>query len=659
MLYILFSILLFISHPCYGGIFSYEVSKPIDGTISADISNSSCIKVIGSWRYYDEIFHNTKNIENRNYSLHRPTSVDYTYARPSNNRPSGTYVLRINSHRDVKAYARFIGITSAHQIFLCHTKECSLVTEYPDDFDHYAGTGRLLLREQIISLNLIKGENYLLYAFKQDPLIFNGNIFSNAGFGSFIMGGYDGIQKITAVDIISLVVPIGMLASLSIYNLITFFVSTKERQVSLVLFAFVTCMMLFQFTSQNYWTIFFDFNSSLFIANTLFYWAPILACGMLYRVSYILSKYIAFKIIEYASYVLFALCLTIYISFHLFGALFYDPYILAITGNSLVFVFIYIPLTIIIWLRTKNKMIGYIAIGGIALAIAQITDIINANLDLGWPWMANLTVVFLSIMLGRSSAYIHEKAHKDLITSHKELKKESEARTHLAIEFRKLVYKHQIKRIIEGYSIEQTMPTGISNACVICFDIQGSTLFAHENKYEIFSLIMKRCNKMMSSSYDPETLKANAYLIKEMGDGFLCSVGFPFGCNGCIFMNSFSLAENFIEVFRSIVKLHAGEDSLLCSVGIAYGEIGAGFPKTGLKNYDLYGDAIVKAVRYESMRKLLYNNFHIKHGNLIIVQDEVGRRLSSSQRSSLTRLELNNFRVRDDPSANHLFYRLL
>ncbi|RYZ77645.1 MAG: membrane protein, partial [Proteobacteria bacterium] len=122
---------------------------------------------------------------------------------------------------------------------------------------------------------------------------------------------------------------------------------------------------------------------------------------------------------------------------------------------------------------------------------------------------------------------------------------------HTLLQLKNLVYPHQVAQIEKGASVIDTMPIGRAEACVISFDIQDSTILGHEKNHEFFEAVMKRCHKMMLAYYQVDRMEANAYLIKEMGDGFLCSVGFPFKCRGDIFENSIALSEIFVEVFRS------------------------------------------------------------------------------------------------------------
>ena len=81
------------------------------------------------------------------------------------------------------------------------------------------------------------------------------------------------------------------------------------------------------------------------------------------------------------------------------------------------------------------------------------------------------------------------------------------------------------------------------------------------------------------------------------------------------------------------------------------------FPKTGLKKYDLYGDALVKATRYESMRKVLFKK-GIPRGNIVILQSRVFDLLPENAREEFIEFPLDTVRVRDDKKADRLYYKV-
>ena len=92
----------------------------------------------------------------------------------------------------------------------------------------------------------------------------------------------------------------------------------------------------------------------------------------------------------------------------------------------------------------------------------------------------------------------------------------------------KLLYRHQIVGYRSGPTLEETMPVGTSKAAVISFDVQNSAALGHGRSHEFFESINKKSYELMIGHYEVETRSSDAFLIKEMGDGFLCSVGFPF-----------------------------------------------------------------------------------------------------------------------------------
>jgi hypothetical protein len=119
------------------------------------------------------------------------------------------------------------------------------------------------------------------------------------------------------------------------------------------------------------------------------------------------------------------------------------------------------------------------------------------------------------------------------------------------------------------------MPTGKSTACVLAFDIIGSSRIEHIHVKSFLENSIKRCLSIIDEGYDPEQLTATGYRIKEMGDGFLCSVGFPFRTPGMgNFANSsVQLALRFVQIFHEEARLFAYAEPIHCSIGIAYDTI--------------------------------------------------------------------------------------
>jgi hypothetical protein len=227
-------------------------------------------------------------------------------------------------------------------------------------------------------------------------------------------------------------------------------------------------------------------------------------------------------------------------------------------------------------------------------------------------------------------------------------------------ELKTIVLPHQIDQIWRGRSLPQTMPCGPGEACVLSFDIVKSSSIHHPRRREFFSRIFARCYTEMMQNYVAEPLTANAYRIKEMGDGFLCSVGYPFQTPYQLSkeVQALQLAVKFIDIFQQEVALLDYPRPIHCAIGLATGLIEGFYPETGAKVYDLYGRAIILANRYEAVRNLIFKNTG-HAGDIIITREDTFRRLPAAEQTGFYRLELNQntFRVRDDETANCLYYR--
>ncbi|SMF57349.1 adenylate/guanylate cyclase domain-containing protein [Pseudobacteriovorax antillogorgiicola] len=236
---------------------------------------------------------------------------------------------------------------------------------------------------------------------------------------------------------------------------------------------------------------------------------------------------------------------------------------------------------------------------------------------------------------------------------------EQMAKDHAYSEFNKIIYPHQLALIKKGRKIEDSMPCEKSRAAVISFDIQNSSKLGHGKHHDFFEKILKKCYQRMNESYEEHNISANAYMIKEMGDGFLCSVGFPFKCQGDVALQAYSLAISFVKILNETAAVHFPNHNVYCGIGISYGDVYGYFPKIGLKQYDLYGDAIVHAKRYESMRRYIFDTLKVERGNIIIFQEAFLEQLPLKIRRKLVKVKLNSVKVRDDSQASHLSYLLM
>ncbi|HYX36700.1 MAG TPA: 7TM diverse intracellular signaling domain-containing protein [Oligoflexus sp.] len=231
---------------------------------------------------------------------------------------------------------------------------------------------------------------------------------------------------------------------------------------------------------------------------------------------------------------------------------------------------------------------------------------------------------------------------------------------HAYTELKAVVYPHQLAQIWEGMPLGKTMPVGEQNAFMIVFDVVASSKMKMADPRAFLSGVFHECSNLMMQNYQPEPLIANGYRVKEMGDGFLCSVGFPFGCpieNAAD--HSVNLAHQFLEIFQRHVAAVGSEHSIHCSIGIAYGPVEAFYPESGAQVYDLFGRGIILAHRYESMRDILFRWLK-QRDDIIILHQPVFERLSDALRRDFVEvdLSLSDFKVRDDEQAQRLYYQL-
>jgi class 3 adenylate cyclase len=230
---------------------------------------------------------------------------------------------------------------------------------------------------------------------------------------------------------------------------------------------------------------------------------------------------------------------------------------------------------------------------------------------------------------------------------------------HAYRQLEKVVYPHQRRQIEAGATLEQTMPVGWGEACVLVFDIVQSSQIKNPYAREFLQSVLKKCQAEMMYGYDGVGMTARAYRIKEMGDGFICSIGFPFrlpaGGEPAAF--ALQLARAFIAIVDAEAQRLHPKRSVFCSIGIAYGAIESFYPTTYPKEYDLYGAPIVQATRYEALRKS--HLAHLTNGHLIILQDRVYRTLAPEKQQTFTSQKLDKQPVRDDEEATEFHYAFI
>ena len=251
----------------------------------------------------------------------------------------------------------------------------------------------------------------------------------------------------------------------------------------------------------------------------------------------------------------------------------------------------------------------------------------------------------------------HLKLGYDLLESR--LNQEVKIKTHSLREFRKLIYSHQVDQISRGKKITETMPVGEGEACIIAFDIQNSSQINDPLQFNFFSKVLKHCYMHMTENYDPDYMMANAYMIKEMGDGFMCSIGFPFKTQEDRYQVAMKLVRRFFYAYCVERSVFYPDREIFCSISVVSGMVSGFFPKIGLKNYDLYGQTLTKAMRLEKIRKEIFQEQQIAPANIITLSKKVYSQIPKGDQKSFQTYSIAKERQQDFQGVDTVYYKVI
>lgn len=254
---------------------------------------------------------------------------------------------------------------------------------------------------------------------------------------------------------------------------------------------------------------------------------------------------------------------------------------------------------------------------------------------------------------------------------------DADTRQHLYNQLSKLVYPHQLERIKLGDELENTMPLKEGKAIINVFDVQRSGEIRHERTQEFFMGIFQSFLQVCMKGYEHNPLRSRAFRLKETGDGFISAVGYPF-----LPIDSRSLADSAVstaltmfEAFNLEVKKFNYSRPIKGAMGLAYNSVQGTFQSGGIRSYDLFGDALIQAAKYEELRKqpVLWEIFceharerGLQDFNILIVQEFVYNSLSPSYRDIFTEIDLadkrlveKDFHLMYDNEAKYIYFHLL
>ena len=253
---------------------------------------------------------------------------------------------------------------------------------------------------------------------------------------------------------------------------------------------------------------------------------------------------------------------------------------------------------------------------------------------------------------------------------------DADTRQHLYDQLSKLVYAHQLERIKLGDQLENTMPQKEGKAIVNVFDVQKSSEIKHENTKEFFMSVFQSFLQICMEGYEHNPLRSRAFRLKETGDGFISTVGYPF-----LPIESRSLADSAVStalemfhLFNAEVEKFNYSRPIKGAMGLAYNSVQGTFQSGGIRAYDLFGDALIQAARYEEIRKNPVvagaikkhaKEIGLEYFHIIIVQEVIYNSLSDEYRNLFVEINVEtdyfreqNFQLLYDTSAKYIYFHI-
>jgi len=253
---------------------------------------------------------------------------------------------------------------------------------------------------------------------------------------------------------------------------------------------------------------------------------------------------------------------------------------------------------------------------------------------------------------------------------------DADMRQHLYNQLSKLVYPHQLERIKLGDELESTMPLKEGKAIVNVFDVQKSSEIRHERTREFFMGVFQSFLQICMEGYGHNPLRSRAFRLKETGDGFISAVGYPF-----LPIESRSLADSAVstaldmfDAFNKEVEKFNYSRPIKGAMGLAYNSVQGTFQSGGIRAYDLFGDALIQAARYEELRKnpqfsaLIRQHAEsqgLQYFHILIIQEVIYNSLTQPYRDLFQEVDLGSdhfkgqsFQFLYDNDARYVYFHV-
>ncbi|PCH58944.1 MAG: hypothetical protein COC19_08030 [SAR86 cluster bacterium] len=251
---------------------------------------------------------------------------------------------------------------------------------------------------------------------------------------------------------------------------------------------------------------------------------------------------------------------------------------------------------------------------------------------------------------------------------------DAHTRQHLHKQLSKLVYSHQLERIKLGEELEDTLPLEEGKAIINVFDVQKSGEIRHQQTKSFFLGVFRSFWAICMRDYGHSPLRSRAFRLKETGDGYISAFGYPF-----LSSDERSLADSAVatslDMFAAFdleVEKFNYSRPIKGAMGLAYNSVQGTFQSEGIRSYDLFGDALVQASKYEELRShplfadILHSHAQglgLTHYHIMIVQEVIYNSLSQPYRELFTEINLDDdcfkgFQMMNDKEAKYIYFYL-
>ncbi|MFW7377853.1 MAG: hypothetical protein ACOH5I_03465 [Oligoflexus sp.] len=302
----------------------------------------------------------------------------------------------------------------------------------------------------------------------------------------------------------------------------------------------------------------------------------------------------------------------------------------------------------------------YLVWRGVALALMPLTITYftyspYASVLIGQLLIGSLVSIAITIGLQR------RELEAFYITSLKEQENQ-----HFAEQLKRTLYQHQLAMIKTGSNLEETMPLEKGRAVVCEFDIKNSSNISspmyEEAKRKVLSSIYE---KFIYRSYEVNPLKmespiSEGYRIKELGDGFIYSVGHPFRTTH---KNQFDLAVDIsigIVTFSKKAFFYRINEKISFCISIVSSDIQGFWSAAPATQFDFEQDGITKVFRLSELRRKLESSSKGWRGKDMVlitqaVYDELEARKENFSKIDLAELGIT---FRGAPSEAFVYVHL-